>query len=333
VLKHRPNREAAVLTIRRINGDPEPAGNNPSPAKKPKRRQFWSKNSKNGGKRPFPSIEMTVLNTKDMILCIKDDVLNTADDALCIKDHVLNTADDALCIKDHVLNTTDDVLCIKKAVLNTTESFLGIGKSFRKIGKQGRKPMKIAIKSLFFPDGIKSTSPMRGNLGLDDQICKSIKFYRIIPIDNRATWKVAKRSPRIRLDSWTNLMVINTNVAAHTTASQLEASSQLLSQSLARLPASPARSNPGLRDGRPLGFGNNLTDNHRTVLIQKGYKDATNFYIQRQTVCFHHEQEHQFHQKNLGKYMAPALLLQFSLQNVLLQALNLEGHLFQKHRI
>ena len=253
----------------------------------PKNRKgvnFGQKNSKNGGKRPFPSIEMTVLNTKDMILCIKDDVLNiaddvlcikddvlniaddvlcikddvinttddvlcikdhvlnTADDALCIKDHVLNTTDDALCIEDHVLNTTDDDLCIKKAVLNTTESFLGIGKSFRKIGKQGRKPMKIAIMSLFFPDG-----------RLDDQICKSIKFYRIIPIDNRAKWKVAKRSPRIGLDSRTNLMVINTNVAAQTTASQLKASSQLLSQSLARLLASPARTNPGLRDGRAVG--------------------------------------------------------------------------------
>ena len=207
---------------------------------------------------------MTVLNTKDMILCIKDDVLNiaddvlcikddvlcikddvinTTDDVLCIKDHVLNTADDALCIKDHVLNTTDDALCIKKAVLNTTESFLGIGKSFRKIGKQGRKPMKIAIKSLFFPDG-----------RLDDQICKSIKFYRIIPIDNRAKWKAAKRSPRIGLDSRTNLMVINTNVAAQTTASQLKVSSQLLSQSLARLLASPARINSGLIDEIPLEF-------------------------------------------------------------------------------
>ena len=232
----------------------------------PKNRKgvnFGQKNSKNGGKRPFPSIEMTVLNTKDMILCIKDDVLNiaddvlcikddvlcikddvinTTDDVLCIKDHVLNTSDYFLCIKDHVLNTTDDALCIKKAVLNTTESFLGIGKSFRKIGKQGRKPMKIAIKSLFFPDG-----------RLDDQICKSIKFYRIIPIDNRAKWKVAKRSPRIGLDSRTNLMVINTNVAAQTTASQLKVSSQLLSQSLARLLASPARTNPGLRDGRAVG--------------------------------------------------------------------------------
>ena len=49
---------------------------------------------------------MTVLNTKDMILCIKDDVLNIADDVLCIKD-------DVLCIKDDVINTTDDVLCIK----------------------------------------------------------------------------------------------------------------------------------------------------------------------------------------------------------------------------
>ena len=102
--------------------------------------------------------------------------------------------------------------------------------------------MKIAIKSLFFPDG-----------RLDDQICKSIKFYRIIPIDNRAKWKVAKRSPRIGLDSRTNLMVINTNVAAQTTASQLKVSSQLLSQSLARLLASPARTNPGLRDGRAVG--------------------------------------------------------------------------------
>ena len=103
--------------------------------------------------------------------------------------------------------------------------------------------MKIAIKSLFFPDG-----------RLDDQICKSIKFYRIIPIDNRAKWKVAKRSPRIGLDSRTNLMVINTNVAAQTTASQLKVSSQLLSQSLARLLASPARINSGLIDEIPLEF-------------------------------------------------------------------------------
>ena len=62
---------------------------------------------------------MTVLNTKDMILCIKDDVLNIADDVLCIKGHALNTTDDVLCIKDDVLNTADEVLCIEKPVLDT----------------------------------------------------------------------------------------------------------------------------------------------------------------------------------------------------------------------